>query len=72
MIGTVDLPARADLRRIYRDIESEPVRIVPPPHRKPVTKPVESSPVARQALEKLLERQEFTVKLRSLPDFAES
>ena len=35
------------------------------------TKPLEASPVAREALERLLAGREFTVVLKSLPDFAQ-
>ncbi len=71
-IDTIDKEQRNVLRRIYREIEGRPADAWRSTDRLPSsTKPLEASPVAREALERLLAGREFTVVLKSLPDFAQ-
>ena len=78
-IDTINKEQRNVLRRIYREIEGRPADAWRSTDRLPSstdgtpssTKPLEASPVAREALERLLAGREFTVVLKSLPDFAQ-
>jgi hypothetical protein len=78
-IDTIDKEQRNVLRRIYREIEGRRADAWRSTDRLPSstdgapssTKPLEASPVAREALERLLAGREFTVVLKSLPDFAQ-
>jgi hypothetical protein len=82
-IDTIDEEQRNALRRIYREIEGDPVQIyrkadgtavpidnlIKPRIGLPESiKPVEASPVAREALEMLLNRHVFVVVFRRNSD----
>lgn len=61
-MNTVGLEDRADLRRIYCEIESTPL-----PLRSPVVRQPEPSEVARQALIDLVERGSVRIVFDRLP-----